>query len=81
MFVPMHTRRGGTTGGKSAPGIRPLVAVAAVFVSLAAGLIPAILSKKDAGPGEYVALGLVIAALAVGGGIAIARTIGRQGKV
>jgi hypothetical protein len=81
VFVPMHNRRARATGGRPAPGTRPLVAVASVFVALAAGLIPAILSKKDAGTGEYVVLGLVIAALAVGGGIALARMIGRRGKV
>ena len=80
VFVPLHRRRAPGSGCGTAPA-RPIVVLAAVLTSIAASLIGAISSRKHAGTADYVALGAVIAVVAVGLGMVIARVVGRQGKV
>jgi hypothetical protein len=82
VFVPLHRqRRPSAVGGQCGRPTRAGAVVAAVLGALATGLVAALLDKKHADAGDYVVLGLVIAIAAVGCGVAIAKAIGRQGKV
>lgn len=81
MFVPLHHRRLHRTDRKPVPPGRVAAMLAAVAAALATGLVGALLDKKGADTGDWVVMGVVIAVAAVGGGFALAKIIGRQGKI
>ena len=55
--------------------------LAAVLGAIATGLVASLLDRKHADDGSYIVIGLVIAAVAVGCGVGLAKAIGRQGKI
>jgi hypothetical protein len=84
VFVPMHRRRLTESGQKPcppAPSVRAAGVLAAVGAVVATGLFKSLFDARSADTGSWIVLGVVIAVAAVGGGLALARAIGRQGKV
>jgi hypothetical protein len=59
---------------------RTRTVLAVVLGALVTGLVAALRDGKPSGPGTYVLLGLMIVAVAVGCGVALAKAINRQGR-
>ena len=82
MFVPLHRRRAPAAGCKPVRAARAGAVLAAVLAAIMTGLVGSILDRnKHADSGDYILLGLVIAVTAVGVGVALAKAIGRQGRL
>jgi hypothetical protein len=80
----MHRRRLTESGQKPCPPARAARAtgvLAAVGAVLATGLFKSLFDARGVDAGSWIVVGVVIAVAAVGGGLALARAIGRQGKV
>jgi hypothetical protein len=81
VFVPIHRRRSSSSSGRPTRPARAGAVVAAVLAAIATGLVGTLLDEKQASSGHYIVMGVVIAIVAVGCGVVIAKAIGRQGKI
>jgi hypothetical protein len=82
VFVPLHRRRQGAIPGARTRPARTTAVIVAVLSALAAGLVASLLDgSRRHDSGDYVVLGLLVAAVAVAVGFGIAKAVGRQGKV
>jgi hypothetical protein len=81
VFVPLHRSRTASPVGEPVRPRRAGAVLAVALGGIVTGLVGALFDKRQVGSGEYVLLGLVIAVVAVGCGVALARAIGRRGRV
>jgi hypothetical protein len=81
--IPVHQpRRPRRPGSPAGRGARLIAVLVAVFSTLAAALVGSLMNaSRPHDSGDYVVLGLLVAVGAVAGGFAIAKAIGRQGRV
>jgi ABC-type uncharacterized transport system permease subunit len=81
VFVPLHRRRSSSRCAQATRPVRAGAVLAAVLAAIVTGLAGTLFSKKPSDSGDYVVFGVVIAIVAVGCGVAIAKSIGRQGRI